>query len=499
VVSYRVIPSDGHPVAGGFPFSIIAPSLVDRAVPTGEGFRAPARWYVLTLVASGRYLGYAGIVLLCGALVTAAAFRRRPQPVAALRRWTRWGWALLAGGTLTSLAVQIPYSTGGGFTDVTGAHIVSTASTTVTQAHLARLAVLVAALPLLRAVLTPRPLRRAERVTATLLAVALFLTWPLSGHTGTGSWWWLTMPLDALHIAAVSVWIGGLVVLVRSILPAAGSIRPAAILPLWSRWATWAVIVLVGSGLAEAAVLVRSPQALFETAYGRLLLGKATGPARRAIRRRHAPATTAGGTVRPCVSPTGTGSDTIELKPAGQGTTPMLTAASIATVRIAPDLTDETQLTRVVRRSALLEIALSTVVIGLATALVQAPPGYSARPGRVPAVESTSLLGGPFYSIDRTPTVTLQVDLDPAQVGSNTMLLTTLDPAGRPLAARDWSVKASLPTANLRNVQVPVREMATGVAYAFPQLPKPGDWTFVIAVSTGETEQTVVMHTVRVY
>lgn len=90
----------------------------------------------------------------------------------------------------------------------------------------------------------------------------------------------LAITVDGIHLLAAGVWAGALIPLAL-LLGAAGreegaDARPYAALAArrFARWALVAVVVLAGSGVANAATHVGSVAALVGTTYGRLLLAK---------------------------------------------------------------------------------------------------------------------------------------------------------------------------------------------------------------------------------
>lgn len=127
---------------------------------------------------------------------------------------------------------------------------------------LARGALLLAAL-----VLTPaRPSRAGAAVLAALLLQ------PLIGHAGAVGSAWLT-GAEMLHLTAVGAWLGGLaplLVLVAA-LPA-GAARRAA--DHFTPIGLSAVVVIAGTGIAQASVLIGSLHGLVATGYGRAALVK---------------------------------------------------------------------------------------------------------------------------------------------------------------------------------------------------------------------------------
>ncbi len=94
------------------------------------------------------------------------------------------------------------------------------------------------------------------------------------GHGGfTGEHVSMTISL-AIHIAAVSLWVGGLAVVVALLLMDA-TIAPA-LLPRFSLMALWCVIVLAETGLLNASLRESSITAFVSTLYGSFILLKAT-------------------------------------------------------------------------------------------------------------------------------------------------------------------------------------------------------------------------------
>ena len=84
----------------------------------------------------------------------------------------------------------------------------------------------------------------------------------------------VTVVADMLHLASMSVWLGGLVMRVAFLLARANGTELGAIVPVWSRWATYAVGALVLTGVAQALIEVGSLDALVSTTYGWLVIAK---------------------------------------------------------------------------------------------------------------------------------------------------------------------------------------------------------------------------------
>lgn len=125
-------------------------------------------------------------------------------------------------------------------------------------------------------------LRHGEKVPAELRAgVALFglLPLPLTGHASNWYYHDLSMVSMELHVTASAAWLGGLAALVVFL-----ARRPdllAVALPRFSRLATWCVLIVGASGVANGLIelslspITTLPGSLVQTRYGVLLLAKA--------------------------------------------------------------------------------------------------------------------------------------------------------------------------------------------------------------------------------
>ena len=281
VVAWRVVSSDSHPVSGAFSFSIGSPSQV--VFQSGGSSSATVR----TLDAFGRGIAFLGLALaLGGALVVFALWPGGPTNRRA-RGMVVWGGVgVLLAGSVVVLLMQGPYASGGPVTDAFSSLSFSL-GTRFGQAVVARIVLAVAFAVLLA---------RGLRVPAALCGVALILTWTLVDHSRTGVQTWLGVPVASVHLLAMALWFGGLVVVL-----ACGEEAPIA---RFSRVALVCFVVLGITGLYLAYRQAGEVGALPNTVFGRLLLVKAAAVAgivalayfsRRAVRRRSTPRRTVAG------------------------------------------------------------------------------------------------------------------------------------------------------------------------------------------------------------
>ena len=109
--------------------------------------------------------------------------------------------------------------------------------------------------------------------TCVALAVSAAAAPAFVGHSGLHDSHMAATVSLLLHIAAVSLWVGGLVVVVALI-----RVEPdtsMALLPRFSTMALWCVILVAESGLLNASLRLTLPSEFVGSLYGSLIIGKA--------------------------------------------------------------------------------------------------------------------------------------------------------------------------------------------------------------------------------
>jgi copper transport protein len=203
-------------------------------------------------------------------------------------------------------------------------------------------------------------LERPLRLLAGIASLALLCTWPLAGHAVTGRQVPLAVAADLLHLAAMTMWLGGLALVAVSLARVALVAQLAAVLPRFSRVAFTCVVVLVITGTYQAWRELGSIAALTGTPLGRLLLIKLSlvaglvglgAVARRWVRHHLVP------TVLQVEEVVGAGS-----------VSPL--AMETAVRQVLPDR----QQIRALRQGLMAELAIGVVVLGVTAALVATSP-----------------------------------------------------------------------------------------------------------------------------
>lgn len=454
VVTYRVVSADGHPVSGSFTFSVKEPSA-PAAAPSAAG-GADVDSLVLALVRVGRYAGYAGASLVAGALVMFLGLWPRRLSPRGLGVLAVAGWGLLIAGSTLSLVAQVPYEYGGTFADVDTGSTGEVLTGSVGTSYLVRLGLSLLAAPLLW--LLPRyPETKWLRRVAVGIAVAAAFTWPYAGHPAANPAWLLAVAADAAHVAAMAAWLGGLVVLLTCLLTRANRGELAAILPVWSRWATFAVVTIVVTGVVQVLLVMEHPSDLYDTWYGQLVLIKSAGFA----------VVLAGARWSRRYARRWKGDD-----------------------RMVPSTASESPVAGL-RRAMGVEVVVAAVVLAAAVVLTATPPP-SSRP--TAGVEQRL----PYTATATSGTTRVQIDVDPAQLGTNSVHLTAFTLAGEPASVKEWRATAALPGAGIEPLTISLLTISPSHAVGEVLLPKPGKWEFRFLVRTSDVDQITVDRKIRI-
>jgi copper transport protein len=481
--TFRVISADAHPVSGGFVFSIGAAGAVGKSV---SELTAESDVGTVTDVAFGiaRGVTYASIALAIGCLIFLLAVwlpglrsvaGHEQEWVTASEGFARqlrilMIVALSAGLVSELLQIVLQGATAAGITfwsaldpDV----IREVLKTRFGTVHLIAASVFGSALilfsargwvPSLRAVTVgaaglspPRRMDLAQLALVGALFGFLALSPALSGHASSQSPSALLIPLDFMHVVAMSVWIGGLVTLVL-VLPSATRAFTTpdrtrllvAALIRFSPLALASVCVLLATGLVQSFVHIRSFDNLIHTGYGRAVLVKfcmllgliALGAHNRNL-------------ALPRLK-----------QLAEEGRSPGIPGMAL-------------------RRALRGEIALLAMVLGVTALLV------SYAPANTPST-------GPFAATKVVGPIEMQVTVDPASVGRNEMhLYMFLAKDGSQFnETKEMRIRMSLPSKDVGPIAVKATKAGPG-HYVVPaaDFTIAGKWDVTFAARVSEFDQ----------
>ncbi|GAB2874683.1 hypothetical protein GCM10027074_48170 [Streptomyces deserti] len=281
-VTYQVVSADSHPVAGAYTFSVGAPSKTSVAVSEQGAGGGVVGW----LYGFGRYVSYAGFIVMAGGAAFVLACWPRGSGVRAVQRLVVSGWVALTASTLGLLLLRGSYTGSGKAGDVFDLTLLGQVLQTKTGAALVSRLLLLAAAALFIAVLFGAYDKREEAeekrdlifglaVGGSVVAAGLAASWAMSEHASTGLQAGIAMPVDVVHLLAVAAWLGGLTALLVALFraPTDTPVEAAAV-RRFSRVAFGSVLTLVATGTYQSWRQLGSWSAFTDTRYGQLLLAK---------------------------------------------------------------------------------------------------------------------------------------------------------------------------------------------------------------------------------
>ncbi|MYR43584.1 copper resistance protein CopC [Streptomyces sp. SID5910] len=529
-VAYQVVSADSHPVSGAYTFSIGAPSQTSVSVDGQEA----GGGIVGLLYGIGRYVSYAGFVILAGGAAFVLACWPRGSGVRPLQRLVVSGWLALTAATLLLLLLRGSYTGSGKVGDIFDLSLLGQVLQTKSGASLVSRLLLLAAAALFIAVLFGAYDKREDEerkdltfglaAGGTVVAAGLAATWALSEHASVGLQAGLAMPVDVVHLLAVAAWLGGLTTLIVALYRApAGTPVPASAVRRFSRIAFGSVVALVATGVYQSWRQLGSWSAFTDTRYGQLLLVKIAlvavmvGTAYLSRRWTAQLAGTAdvvaprrekeGEKAKEQVSVAG-GRKEAKGSAASKGSGGSQRAAQLARQRAAMDTARKKRLRDAdphrlgLRRSVLAEAGIAVVLLAVTTVLTQTEPGRTEQEaqaaGRSTASSSTATSGAvtldmPFDTGSANGKGVVRVELDPARVGDNDLHLYVEDTDGRAFDIPEVKIAFTLEAKDLGPLPVVPEHITTGHWSASGvQLPMAGDWEVAVTVRTSDIDQVTI-------
>jgi copper transport protein len=533
-VAYQVVSADSHPVAGAFTFSIGAPSETSVSASA----QASDDGLVGRLYGIGRYVSYAGFVVLAGGAAFVLACWERGAGVRAVQRLVVSGWLTLTAATLALLLLRGSYTTSGAVGDVFDLSLLGDVLQTKTGAALVSRLLLLAAAALFIAVLfgaydkreaeEKRDLTFGLAIGGTVVAAGLAASWAMSEHASQGLQPGVAMPVDVLHLLAVAAWLGGLTTLLVALYraPADTPVDQDAV-QRFSRLAFGSVVALAVTGVYQSWRQLGSWSALTDTRYGQLLLAKiglvvvmvaiASISRRWTARLAEAPAPAALEEEKE-KQPAGAGKATEAGKgESGAGKGGDTRAAQLARQQAAMENARQKRLRDAdpnrfgLRRSVLAEAGIAVVLLAVTTVLTQTEPGRTEQEAAAAASASSSpsastgqgtgavTLNMPFDTGGENGRGVVTIDLDPARVGDNDMHVHVEGPDGQAFDIPEVKVAFTLSAKDIGPLPVVPDHITTGHWSASGvQIPMTGDWKVEVTVRTSDIDQVTVSKNAKI-
>jgi copper transport protein len=536
-VGWHVISADSHPVGGAFTFSVGAPSSTSVNPAT---LGTPSGALVGLAFGIVRYVAFICFALLIGAVAFVIwcwpAGAGRP----AVLRLVMGAWGGLALSVLAAVLLQGVYGAGQGVGHVFLPDVLhATLYSRYGRALGVRLLLVIAALFLFSVTLGGLPAQsRRARVTAGvawgILTVALASTWAVADHAGTGIQVPLSIPSDIVHLSAVAIWMGGLVMIAVILLrrprqagsKAAGAAarrrgheataEAALAVTRFSPIALGCVVAIVMTGTYQAWRGVGTLGALTGTTYGRLLLVKIAGMCAlialgyvarlRIAEGLRAPVAT-GARVADAVPAArvqvgaggwaGLGKVGLGLRPGSASSSSPSSGNGSSGNGSHPGTQPDSGHVAVtlarLRISVAVEVAIAAAVLAATAILVNTPTARETftRPASATVPFDTGTAGGRG---------SMAVTVAPARLGSNRVRVSITSRAGRPYRPRQIQAALSLPARHLGPLSVPLTLAHPGQYVSGPvTVTITGQWQLEITIRSDAFDETTVTVPVPVH
>jgi copper transport protein len=459
-VVWRVISADSHPVHGAVIFKVGA-GASSACNTSAASASAKSSKEVGVIYGIGRAGLFIGIALLIGATTFLVLIARGTSAARRCRTIAWTGWFVVLFSTIVTVLLQGPYGAGRGLGDAFKWAIIDDVLKS-RYGHIAelRLLFLLAAVPLLlieRRSSESRPLNRFWIVSAIVVGLLIASTPGLAGHAATGDNVIFAVPFDTLHVAAMSVWLGGLFALLVAAIGGgfSGGLRRALV--RFSTTALICVIVLVLTGLFASWRQVGFTIAgYFDTSYGNILLVKV-------------------GLVAVMVAIGAVSRSIVQKRRAAPLDAPDSAIAAIDERTVGG-----------LRRSVGAEVLIGIIVLAVTALLVQAQPARSALTPTLFAAEVKAGEGDNAMLIDLT--------ISPARVGPNQIHIYTLKPDQTNLTITKITADMALPGKGIDSLPVDLHRGGPNHFLADAQLiPKSGKWKMAIHVLRGQINDTAAV------
>lgn len=528
-VGWHVVSADSHPVHGAFTFSVGAPSST-AVNPATLG--PPGSLLVGLAFGLVRWLAFCCFALLIGAV----AFVIWCWPAGAARpavlRLAMVAWSGLALSVLAAVLLQGVYGAGQGVGNVFFPGVLhATLYSRYGRALGARLLLVIAALFAFSITLgslgaDERRARARTGVVWGALTAALASTWAAADHAGTGIQIPLAVASDIIHLSAMAIWLGGLVmistILLRRTRPpdsksarrtarqhdAAATADAARAVTRFSPIALGCVVAIVVTGTYQAWRGVGTWDALTATTYGRLLIAKIAGMCvlialgylarRRIAQGLRAPTAAATGPAAGVVPAdyatvgSGSGSGAGSRPGHGRAVFALRPGRGSASAGVQPGAGPVAVTLTRLRLSVAAEVLIATAVLVVTAVLVNTPTARETftQPATATVAFDTGSPGGRG---------SVGVTVIPARLGANHIRLWITSAAGRPYSPQQVQAALSLPARHLG--PLPVRLFADGPGRyrgAPVTVTITGKWQLQIIIRSDKFDETTVVVPVSV-
>jgi copper transport protein len=433
VVVWRVPSADGHVVNGLFSFQVGAQATgvdVGALIDKVSG-NATANSTVGRLDTAARLLALIGLIVTFGGGLLALQIPDQSSGGTSNRVLLWMAWVFLLAGSLGSFGLYGAKVVAGSPSDA----IKPSVWGKVVGSHTASVLLVRVMLVLVLGALLVTFARRAGDVwrgAALAISVALLLTYSSIGHANAQHPAPLWIAIDAVHLAAVSLWIGGLLMFAFGASTWLTDSDTERGVRRFSQTAMVAVPVIVATGVAQTLKLAGNVDDLTSTAWGRTLLVKIAV------------------------------------------VTVLVAIGGVSQWLLRNDGPES------LKRTVFVEALIGIAVVGLAAALVALPPQTVAA-SKVFTTTLTDPAG-----------VIADVTVTPGRVGQNEVHLVITPPGGAIDPVVSTTVQAELPSAGTDLIPAILEAIGPNHYTGTIVLSQAGDWTLDITVEPTQGQLVVL-------
>ena len=267
-VVWRVVSADGHPISGAFPFEIGTKSTGTSAALLQEVLNRTETTSPLgNPMSTLRLLGFLGLILLIGCV--SLLWRSPLLGNARVGKRLQFSAVFIAISSLGLLLMQGPYTAGKSWGSLFDTVLIGDVMQTRLGLALFIRAICAFAWGLI-ALTASASVSRRWRIAVITTAVITIATYATSGHQSAGTLPGIFVPLDMIHLAATSTWVGALLAL--AVVSKDNNVENEA--KRFSQMATWSMPVVVVTGVVQALYLLGGISTITQTNFGKLLLVK---------------------------------------------------------------------------------------------------------------------------------------------------------------------------------------------------------------------------------
>lgn len=267
-VVWRVVSADGHPISGAFPFEIGTKSTGTSAALLQEVLNRTETTSPLgNPMSTLRLLGFLGLILLIGCV--SLLWRSPLLGNARVGKRLQFSAVFIAISSLGLLLMQGPYTAGKSWGSLFDTVLIGDVMQTRLGLALFIRAICAFAWGLI-ALTASASVSRRWRIAVITTAVITIATYATSGHQSAGTLPGIFVPLDMIHLAATSTWVGALLAL--AVVSKDNNVENEA--KRFSQMATWSMPVVVVTGVVQGLYLLGGISTITQTNFGKLLLVK---------------------------------------------------------------------------------------------------------------------------------------------------------------------------------------------------------------------------------